>query len=70
MTSPELPEWPPGGRGFRRLETTAIVGRGEHAWERAARDVLRWRVKTASGLRSTRPATLQRETTSPLPHGC
>lgn len=26
-----------------------LVGRGESAWERAARDVLRWRVKTASG---------------------
>lgn len=31
------------------METSAVVGRGEHAWERAARDVLRWRVKTASG---------------------
>lgn len=26
-----------------------LVGRGEPVWERAARDVLRWRVKTASG---------------------
>lgn len=57
MTSPELPEWPPGERGFRRLETTAVVGHGDHVWERAARDVLRWRVKTASGFAvdSTRP---------------
>ncbi len=49
MTSPELREWSPDGRGYRRLETSAVVGRGDQVWERAARDLLRWRVKTASG---------------------
>lgn len=49
MTSPELREWPPSDNGYRRSENSVVVGRGDQVWERAARDVLRWRVKTASG---------------------
>jgi uncharacterized protein (UPF0548 family) len=50
MTNPELPTWRPGNDDrFRRSEVSALIGRGEAAWERAARDVLLWRVKTASG---------------------
>jgi len=49
VTSPELRDWPPGGRGYARSEVSAVVGRGEAVWERSARGVLAWRVKTASG---------------------
>lgn len=49
MTSPELREWHPSDRRYRRSEVSAVVGSGDAVWERAARDVLRWRVKTASG---------------------
>ncbi|WP_241975235.1 MULTISPECIES: DUF1990 family protein [unclassified Cryobacterium] len=49
MTSPELRDWPSSEGGYRRSEVSAVVGRGDSVWERVARDVLRWRVKTASG---------------------
>ena len=49
MTDPELRDWPVTAPGYRRSEVTAVVGRGDEVWERAARDVLLWRVKTASG---------------------
>jgi uncharacterized protein (UPF0548 family) len=49
MTSPELGVWPPSDPEYRRSEVSAIVGSGGTVWERAALDVLRWRVKTASG---------------------
>ncbi|TFC30730.1 DUF1990 domain-containing protein [Cryobacterium sp. MDB1-18-2] len=49
MTSPELRDWPSSDGGYRRSEVSAVVGRGDSVWERATRDVLRWRVKTASG---------------------
>ena len=49
MTSPELREWPSSDRGYRRSEVSAVVGSGDAVWERVTRDVLRWRVKTASG---------------------
>jgi len=49
MTSPELQTWPPASGAYRRSEVSALVGTGDAVWERASRDVLRWRVKTASG---------------------
>jgi uncharacterized protein (UPF0548 family) len=49
MTFPALREWPPTDRRYRRSEVSAVIGRGAGVWERASRDVLRWRVKTASG---------------------
>jgi uncharacterized protein (UPF0548 family) len=49
MTLPELRDWPASDPRFRRSEASAVVGRGDAVWERAAGDVLRWRVKTASG---------------------
>ena len=49
MTSPELREWPSSDRRYRRSEVSAVVGSGDAVWQRAAGDVLRWRVKTASG---------------------
>lgn len=49
MTSPALDHWPPTDLGHRRFEVSAVIGHGEAVWERASRDVLRWRVKTASG---------------------
>lgn len=55
MTSPALHEWPPSHSGYRRSEVSAAVGWGDAAWERAARDVLRWKVKTASGFTVDQP---------------
>lgn len=49
MTTPTLHHWPPTDLDYRRSEVSAVIGRGEAVWERAGRDVLRWRVKTASG---------------------
>ncbi|WP_022886526.1 DUF1990 family protein [Glaciibacter superstes] len=50
MTSPELADWHTrDDDGFRRSEASAFIGNGGAAWERAARGVLLWRVKTASG---------------------
>ncbi len=49
-TYPERATWPDHSHhGYRRSEVTALIGRGEQAWERAARDVLQWAVKTRSG---------------------
>ena len=49
-TDPHLPTWPAdGSTGFRRSEVTALIGRADQCWEHAARDVLRWAVKTRSG---------------------
>ncbi|GAA3869756.1 DUF1990 domain-containing protein [Leifsonia kafniensis] len=49
MTNPQLDRWPPSERNFRRSDVSAVIGSGEAMWERVAEDVLRWRVKTASG---------------------
>lgn len=49
MTTPDLRHWPPSKPDYRRSEVSAVVGRGGVVWESAAREVLRWKVKTASG---------------------
>jgi uncharacterized protein (UPF0548 family) len=49
MTNPELHRWPHADGAYRRSEVSALVGTGEAVWKRARHDVLRWRVKTASG---------------------
>ncbi len=36
-----------------------MVGQGEAAWQRAAHDVLRWRVKTRSGFAVDRPGPVR-----------
>lgn len=49
MTHPELHDWPPSGDKYRRSEVSAVVGTGDAVWRHATHDLLRWRVKTASG---------------------
>ena len=49
MTSPHLDQWPPSDREYRRSEVTVLLGSGDMVWQRAADEVLRWKVKTASG---------------------
>lgn len=50
MTEPQLTAWPTGtSAAFHRSEVSAVVGRGDAAWQRAADDLLRWKVKTRSG---------------------
>src|SRR6478736_8054199 len=49
-TDPQLPTWRVSESSpFRRSEATALIGHGDEVWERACRDVLRWKVKTRSG---------------------
>jgi uncharacterized protein (UPF0548 family) len=49
-TDPQLPTWPADESSpFRRSEVSALIGRGDESWDRASRDVLRWKVKTRSG---------------------
>ena len=49
-TDPQSPTWPVSESSpFRRSEATALIGHGDEVWERASRDVLRWKVKTRSG---------------------
>ncbi|MGM0928166.1 MAG: DUF1990 family protein [Actinomycetota bacterium] len=49
MTSPQLPAWPPSNPAFRRAEVSTVLGSGDVLWERATRELLCWKVKTASG---------------------
>ena len=54
LTRPHLEVWPrdawqSGAGGFRRFEKTVVLGEGDALWDRAAADVLLWRVKTRSG---------------------
>lgn len=60
MTNPDLHAWPPSDRGYRRSEVAAVVGSGDPVWERVAREVLRWRVKTASGFSVGSPGPVSR----------
>ncbi|TQJ31520.1 DUF1990 family protein [Microbacterium sp. SLBN-146] len=49
-TDPRLEVWPAAESApFRRTEVTTRLGRGQDLWERASRDVVRWKVKTESG---------------------
>jgi uncharacterized protein (UPF0548 family) len=60
MTNPELREWPPSDSRYSRSEVSAVIGNGDAVWERAVRDVLRWRVKTASGFAVDRAGPVSR----------
>jgi uncharacterized protein (UPF0548 family) len=59
MTSPHLDQWPPSDRKYRRSELTALIGSGDAVWQRVVREVLLWKVKTASGfvVNSTDPVS-------------
>ncbi len=46
---------------FRRSDVSARIGRGDAVWERVTHDVLRWKVKTASGFTVDAPG--------PVSHG-
>ncbi|MDN4615504.1 DUF1990 family protein [Leifsonia sp. F6_8S_P_1B] len=46
---PSAPVWGASDAAFRLSEVSAVIGRGDDCWRRAAHDVLRWRVKTRSG---------------------
>ncbi|GAA1822759.1 DUF1990 family protein [Agromyces salentinus] len=59
MTDPRRADWrATTSRSFRRSEVSRTIGRGDGVWERAARDILNWKVKTRSGFRveDARPA--------------
>ncbi|PWC07348.1 DUF1990 family protein [Mycetocola zhujimingii] len=49
MTSPDFRTWPSSDTRFSRSEVSALIGRGDAVWERVTADVLRWKVKSASG---------------------
>lgn len=48
-TAPDEAVWNPEPGAHRAWRGSALVGRGDEVWQRAARDVLRWAVKTRSG---------------------
>ncbi|MGH1550822.1 DUF1990 family protein [Leifsonia poae] len=48
---PEARSWEPTDPAYRRVEVSAVVGRGDDYWTRATHDLLRWAVKTRSGFR-------------------
>lgn len=48
-TLPQAPFWRETPRGFRRFETTVVIGRGEDAWATARDAVARWEIKRRSG---------------------
>ncbi|MFD6223016.1 DUF1990 family protein [Nocardia asteroides] len=50
-TSPAEPHWTARPTGFRRFETSVVIGHGEPAWAAAREAVLRWGVKRRSGFR-------------------
>lgn len=54
-THPAEEVWTDPGRGFRRWETSVVLGTRAEAWEWATTQVLRWGVKTRSGF-SVEPA--------------
>lgn len=49
MTEPGLVDWPTTDPGYARSEVSAVIGSSDRDWVRATEDLLRWRVKTASG---------------------
>ncbi|MFI8633981.1 DUF1990 family protein [Microbacterium sp. NPDC077663] len=56
LTRPADEVWSESGCGYRRWETTVVLGTRAALWERAATEVLRWGVKTRSGF-SVDPAS-------------
>ncbi|MFC6013061.1 DUF1990 family protein [Nocardia lasii] len=50
-TSPAEDAWPTEFPGFRRFETTVVIGHGERAWAAATDAVPRWGIKRRSGFR-------------------
>ncbi|WP_424463201.1 DUF1990 family protein [Pseudoclavibacter helvolus] len=49
LTQPHLEVWLRSPARFRRFEQTVTIGDGDAFWERAAADLLLWRVKSRSG---------------------
>ncbi|MBC7300808.1 MAG: DUF1990 domain-containing protein [Nocardia sp.] len=50
-TSPADDTWTGEYPGFRRFETSVVIGHGEQTWTAASKAVLRWGVKRRSGFR-------------------
>ncbi|MGY0496913.1 DUF1990 family protein [Nocardia sp. FBN12] len=50
-TSPADHLWTAEYPGFRRLDTTVVIGHGEPTWTAASEAVLRWGIKRRSGFR-------------------
>lgn len=50
-TSPADEIWTARPSGFRRFETSVVIGHGEHVWAAARETVLHWGVKRRSGFR-------------------
>lgn len=49
MTRPADAVWTEPGHGYRRWETSTVLGGGDALWRWATTEVLRWGVKTRSG---------------------
>lgn len=51
MTNPEAFFWPSHAGTHRQSEISAVVGHDQKSWDRVTEDLLRWKVKTASGFK-------------------
>ena len=59
-TAPADEVWTATPSGFRRFESTTVIGQGDDVWAFAAAEVLRWGIKRRSGFRVT-PGTVMSE---------
>ncbi|MFL4474013.1 DUF1990 family protein [Paeniglutamicibacter sp. MACA_103] len=59
MTNPDLGLWPPSRGNYRRSEVSSFLGTGDLVWDRVIADVLRWKVKTASGFTVSSTASVR-----------
>ena len=48
-TRVDEPTWTSAPPGYRRYESTTLLGHGQQLWEDASAEVLTWGVKTRSG---------------------
>lgn len=58
MTSPNLHSWSTAQGTHRKSEVSAVIGYGDEVWNRVSVDILRWKVKTASGFTVSSSATV------------
>ncbi|WP_280217022.1 DUF1990 family protein [Nocardia neocaledoniensis] len=52
-TRPAEPSWTTELPGFRRFETSVVIGHGDHVWTAATDSTMHWGIKRRSGFRVT-----------------
>ncbi|MGW6625580.1 DUF1990 family protein [Nocardia sp. NPDC055002] len=69
-TSPADDLWTSEFPGFRRFDTTVVIGHGEPRWTAASESVLRWGIKRRSGFRVAPDATVSTDAEYRISAGC